>query len=587
MNMQPDTFKTAVKHWTAADVINAIRLSDLAETRRRDLVSALMRICQMGSVSPSHLVVTPDTIRKLVAGILPAAHGISGKSFTNIQSNLRAALALAGIIDPIPRGTARSHPGWAKVLQLLAGHKGLGLGLAQFISHCAVNGVDPGNVCDATVEAYRCWLWTRTIEKNPDGRARGVPRHSNKARCLIKDWPIAELGKLTVGLTPGKISWCDLPDRFRLDAENYLAMRANPDPFEERTDMPAHRLAPNTLRLHRQHIRLAYDVLAAADMEPADLAELVEPERFKAILRHYHDKAGGKPSAYLDSAARSLMSIAKFHVRMDRDQLARLGKLKARLPSIPFDLTEKNKTLVRHFDDEQLVARLLRLPDALMNEARKALAVKDRRFIPLSQTALAIAILTAAPMRSQNLIALNGRRHLRDISSGRKSKGQGNPIRIIIPAEETKTRRSDMVFELDDATSDLIRWYRHHVLPVLGGDPDGDLFVLAGGKRRGQASLSDAITKAIARHLGIAMTPHQFRHLAAALYLKFHPEDFETVRQLLGHSFGKTTLIYAGLSGDRASKTYGSVIEAERERLRLLKPGKARRIGKPARKGSS
>jgi len=588
MNMQPDTFKAVVKHLTAADVITIVQSSDLPKTRRRDLVSAVKRICKMGSVSPSHFVVTPDTIRALLAGIRPAAHGIAGKSFTNIQSNLRAALALADIIDPIPRGGAKDHPEWSKVLALLADEKGLTLGLALFFSYCAVNDIAPVEVCDGTVETYRDWLWTRTIDDDPDDRAREVARYASNANRQIETWPIVELAQLTVGLRPAKIRWCDLPDCFRVDAEAYLAMRANPDPFEERANMPARRLAPGTVRLHREHIRLAYDVLVNVDMTPADLSELVEPARFKAILRHYHDKASGKPSAYLDSAARTLMSIAKIHVRVDKDQLDRLSKLKARLPSIPFDLTEKNKTLVRQFDDEQSVARLLDLPDILMKDARKAMTAQDRRFILLAQTAIAIAILTAAPMRSQNLIALNVRQHMRTIISrnGAKSGQRGKSIRIIIPAAETKTRRSDMVFELDEATSGLIEWYRHHVLPMLGGDPEGDLFILAGGKRRGQQSLSSAITRMIDTHLGIAMTPHQFRHLAAALYLKSHPEDFETVRQLLGHSFGKTTLIYAGLSGERASKTYGSVIQAERERLRIAKPNRAKPTGKPAKKGS-
>ena len=241
-----------------------------------------------------------------------------------------------------------------------------------------------------------------------------------------------------------------------------------------------------------------------------------------------------------------------------------------KLPAVPFDLTEKNKQMLQQFDD-RAIAGLFALPETLMTEARHRLESATRNFLKPAQTALAIAILLAAPMRGQNLIGLNWRRHFREL------KGKRGVITIVIPASETKTRRSDLAFGLDAYTSDLIRWYRRVILPALGADPDGDMFVLAGGKRRGQSSLCDCITTAIDAEIGIHMTAHQFRHLAAKLYLDKHPEDFETVRQLLGHAFGKTTLIYAGLSGERASKAYGAIIVEQRERLRLMAPKRGRK----------
>jgi integrase len=73
------------------------------------------------------------------------------------------------------------------------------------------------------------------------------------------------------------------------------------------------------------------------------------------------------------------------------------------------------------------------------------------------------------------------------------------------------------------------------------------------------------------------MTAHQFRHLAASRYLEARPEDFETVRQLLGHSFGKTTLVYAGLSGARASRAFGEIVIARAETLTRRSGRKVRR----------
>ena len=48
-------------------------------------------------------------------------------------------------------------------------------------------------------------------------------------------------------------------------------------------------------------------------------------------------------------------------------------------------------------------------------------------------------------------------------------------------------------------------------------DPNGFLFVTDKGSHKAQDTLALQITAAIAEHVGIHMTPHQFRHFAACL----------------------------------------------------------------------
>ncbi len=76
------------------------------------------------------------------------------------------------------------------------------------------------------------------------------------------------------------------------------------------------------------------------------------------------------------------------------------------------------------------------------------------------------------------------------------------------------------------------------------------------------------------------MTPHQFRHFAAILYLEAHPEDFETVRNLLGQAWSRTTLIYAGSSTRRAGQAYGKAMMEKRDALKLIGNGKRLRRGR-------
>ena len=85
---------------------------------------------------------------------------------------------------------------------------------------------------------------------------------------------------------------------------------------------------------------------------------------------------------------------------------------------------------------------------------------------------------------------------------------------------------------------------------------NGHLFVTKKGIRKGQRPSPSKSSRPSRAHLGIHMTPHQFRHLGGASYLEEHPEDFETPRALLGHAWSKTTRIYAGSSSRRASQAY-------------------------------
>ncbi len=90
--------------------------------------------------------------------------------------------------------------------------------------------------------------------------------------------------------------------------------------------------------------------------------------------------------------------------------------------------------------------------------------------------------------------------------------------------------------------------------------------------RRARRRSPNKSSKPSRRHIGIHMTPHQFRHFAATSYLEHHPEDFETARSILGHAWSKTTRIYAGSSSRRASRAYNQFLFKQREELKLKRP---------------
>ena len=87
------------------------------------------------------------------------------------------------------------------------------------------------------------------------------------------------------------------------------------------------------------------------------------------------------------------------------------------------------------------------------------------------------------------------------------------------------------------------------------------LFPGEDGDRKNTQLFGQQITARIEKATGIRVTPHQFRHAAAAIYLKDRPGDYETVRRLLGHrDIQTTTNFYCGLQTLQATEQFGRLI---------------------------
>jgi integrase len=295
------------------------------------------------------------------------------------------------------------------------------------------------------------------------------------------------------------------------------------------------------------------------------LADLTGPEAMKTVLRHYHEHTDGKPSAFAVCLGKTIIQIAQHHTGATPDQITQLKMIAAKLPSVPFDLTDKNKALLRRFNSDHTRAAVLYLPQQMHNEVKANLDQPRLPFVK-AQIGIAVDILLVAPLRPQNLSRLNWRRHFSE------PDGPNGRLTLHIAAQETKTGKRELIFEIPEDVARRLRWYRRTILARLGADPEGDLFAGRSGHIKCQQTLTQQIVELIEERLGIHMTPHQFRHLAAMFYLESRPEDFETVRCLLGHAFTKTTQIYAGSSNIRASQAYGGFIIGKRDALKLKRP---------------
>ena len=121
-------------------------------------------------------------------------------------------------------------------------------------------------------------------------------------------------------------------------------------------------------------------------------------------------------------------------------------------------------------------------------------------------------------------------------------------------------------FEIPTALAERLWIYRHEIAPaVIGTRPDA-VFVTFRGTPRTQGAIKIAIEKTVLRHLGLKITPHQFRLVAAKIVLDGNPGAHELVRQLLGHKNLKTTTnFYAGIDTRRAGRAHADLVMKLRE----------------------
>src|SRR5262249_18451718 len=114
-----------------------------------------------------------------------------------------------------------------------------------------------------------------------------------------------------------------------------------------------------------------------------------------------------------------MIQVARYHTGAASKELDELKRIAGNLPGLPFDLTEKNKGLLRQLESERLRAKLYFFPEQLLGEAAKDLGNGRVRFVE-AQVAMAIDILLASPLRPQNLSSLNWRQNFSEPNGPRR-----------------------------------------------------------------------------------------------------------------------------------------------------------------------
>ena len=347
------------------------------------------------------------------------------------------------------------------------------------------------------------------------------------------------------------------PQSFGTDLKAYLNHQRGDDLFGNAPD-PASEV---TLRCHRTWLLEIASALVLSGRDASSigsLADLVAVDEAKAALKFFWHRNGKRKSGQLHNFARLILSIARHWVKVPADHLEALKKFRGEVDPGKGEMTERNRTRLRAFNDPVNVERLVNLPERMMRTVAR-LAKPGYNDAVRAQTAIAIAIQLVAPLRAKNLAGLRLDRHI-----VRSRPGGSAVVNLVIPAGEVKND-NPLEFQLARDVVLLLELYLKKFRPLLVTDGSSYLFPARQGGAKTPAQLADQIKRAIKIGTGLIMNVHLFRHVCAFLYLKAHPGEYETVRLLLGHSsLAVTVRAYCGLERDDAVRRFDELIDSYR-----------------------
>jgi integrase len=239
----------------------------------------------------------------------------------------------------------------------------------------------------------------------------------------------------------------------------------------------------------------------------------------------------------------------------DDDELRRLGDARFAFEQHREDgMTLKNLALIRCVLTDDVWSRVTRLPDQLMRQARLERHAPVRAAV-LAQIAVAVAILTIAPVRLGNLASIR-------VGENLIKPGAPRSNYFLTFNKYDVKNRIPLQFKLDDVVTAIINEYVHDFRPALMRGTNADwLFPGEGSKHKEKISFSTQIVERIEKSTGLRITVHQFRHAAGALILKHRPGEYELVRRLLGHKSVQTTIkFYLELETTQASEILADLV---------------------------
>ena len=417
---------------------------------------------------------------------------------------------------------------------------------------CSAAGIEPEAISESTFTEFRDHL-DDALLRHPAATFAELVRGWRAARRSVEGWPRVDF-TLPDQRDHWTLPWSAFPASLREDCSAWLNRLAGRDLLE---DAPFRPVRPGTLERREWQLRAFATALVSRRRDPTTitgLKDLVEIEAYKEGLRFFLERSGGEPTTAIVDLARMLKAIARHDLKLDQHYLDRMAT--KRLSIGRRGQTEKNRARLRPFDDPANVIALLRLPNKLMGIASRNR--NPRAGALQAQIAVAIEILTVAPIRLGNLANL-------DLEQNLVRPGRGKQRHIFFQASEVKNREP-LEYALPLESVELIERYLTEFRPRLASPNCTALFPGRWGGPKAAQTLRVQIYQTIRSHTGLEMNPHLFRHAVAKIYLDAQPGNYGVVQRTLGHlSMNTTKIYYSGCETAAAVRHFDHTILKLRE----------------------
>ena len=534
---------------TLADLRDYIATCDLPADTRSQLRSAIKRADELVGHGALDLPANLRLILERLEGWSPAMSGMSPGALANLKSRIRFVMRLA---EPRLANGTRRHKldgAWRAL------YEGLDMGAQRYLSRlfrlADQQDWKPEELSDAHVERFASHLRETELVSGWEAVVRNSIREWNK---LVENGKHGALKPLTAPPAKRTLYWIDVsawPEGLRGDLHTFLADLAKPSCF---TGKPVRDLETTTIEQYRY---VVITLVSAAIGNGAELAgmkrlgDAVKPENLNRALMFLHERAGGVVTTRMVQLAMRARVIGAW-CKLPNAELDRLAEMFTNVKeqsSVRRGMTRKNRALLDRLDDLRFNDLVHLLPQLLFSRANAC--PKAKWAAAMVRTALAIELLLTCSMRRENLVTLELDRSIRRI---------GKPPEdfwvVEIEAEHVKNDEP-LRFTLPEPTVKLLEAYLDHWRLKLCTKSSPWLFPAADGGCIDPRAMAHAIQTESRRVLGVAVSPHQFRHLSAECYLLENPDALYTISQHLGHRDPNTTRTYYARPKQRqASRRY-------------------------------
>lgn len=377
------------------DVIRTIQArDDISLRRRRELASAIRVMGRLLGQPVTEIPADPGLLRARITQITATSAGLSEARWRNVKSLFNAALTIVGASAMGRRSNATLLPEWRDLMARIPDRYDRAK-LNRFARFCSLRGLIPQEVTDEVLSAFGETLLRSAVER-PKQVHRDAALTWNRMLDRIKGWPAVRLtvpsNKRTYALPLDAF-----PKSFANDLKAYLDHQMGTDLFGNVADLASE----VTLRCHRTWLLEIASALVLSGRKISSIRSLkglVTVDAAKAALMFFWRRNGKRKSGQLHNFARLILNIVRHWVKVPARQLEALRKIRREVDPGRAEMTERNRTRLRVFDDQTNVRRLINLPESIMRSVARLPRPGYNDAVRV-QTAVAIALQLVAPLK--------------------------------------------------------------------------------------------------------------------------------------------------------------------------------------------